>query len=622
MRIPIPVLILLAALIARPAQAGENWLYLTSPGDTLSQIGQTYLKDPRDWPKVQAANGVPIPKHLPANQRIQIPVELLKVTPAPVTVTAVTGNVRYKKVDGPFQKLSVGTLLNGGESVLTGPRSSATYRLADGGVLTQQATSKLGFGRLAAYGKTGMVSTELSLDSGRMEAHAAKQLAPAGGFRIVTPVAVAGLRGTDFRLNVDEAGKTLRNEVLEGTVAVSAQGQEVRVAGGYGTLAEAGKPPEPPRTLLPAPQATGLGERIERLPVVFTWPALAGAHAYRAQVASDASFSEVLLDNVTTEPTITWNDNLPDGHYVLRLRGIDEVGLEGGNLDHPFELDARPLPPEATAPAPGERMYRNDVSLTWSTAAEAQGYLLQIAPTAEFTDGVIERRLPAVIGQVEPLPNGVWHWRLASLDETGKAHAWSPEHTFRVQSLPNPPVAAASANAGQAEFTWAASKGATRYQLELGADASLETPLVSQETTETALTLPLKGGAYFWRVRGVESDGKAGAWSHISPIIVPPVAPTQLTVQVAGKQVLAAWQGDAAGYQVEIDSDPGFVKPLLTQRVNELRIALPAPEPGDYWLRVRSLGADGAPGAASPPQAIRIDSFTPWWLLIPIFLVP
>ncbi|HEX7972450.1 MAG TPA: FecR domain-containing protein [Thiobacillus sp.] len=173
----------------------------------------------RDWSKVQAVNGVPIPERLPANTRIKIPVELLKVTPAPVTITAVTGNVRYQSGDGRFQPLVAGTQLRGGETVLTGPRSSASYRFADGTVLTQQAFSKLTFGRLAAYGKTGMVSTELSLDSGRLEASATQQLAPAGGFKVKTVVAVAGLRGTDFRLNLAEGGKTLHSEVMSRTIA-------------------------------------------------------------------------------------------------------------------------------------------------------------------------------------------------------------------------------------------------------------------------------------------------------------------------------------------------------------------------------------------------------------------
>ena len=620
MRIPL----LLAVLMALPAQAAD-WLYLTYPGDTLSQIGQTYLKNMRDWPRVQAANGVLIPKHLPANTRIKIPVELLKVTPAPATVTAVTGNVRYKSGSGPFQPLAAGVLLNGGESVLSGPRSSAAYRLADGTLLTQQASSKLAFGRLAAYGKTGMVSTELSLDSGRLEAHAAKQLAPAGGFKVITPVAVAGLRGTDFRLNVAEDGKTLRNEVLQGTVAVAAQGREVRVDGGYGTLAEAGKPPEPPRALLPAPSAEGLNPLIERLPLSFTWPPLAGARAYRAQLApggaTEAAFTEVLLDDVTSEPGITWNDDLPDGHYVLRVRAIDPAGLEGGNRDHAFELDARPLPPALLSPLLGERMYQNEVAFSWAAAAEAHGYVVQIAPTPEFANGLIERRLAAVTRHGETLAEGDWHWRAASLDAAGKPHVWSPYRAFRVQPLPNPPAATARADAGQARFAWSEAKGAARYGLELGAAADLSAPRVKQETAATTLAVPLKPGKYYWRLRGVENDGQAGAWGAASPVIVPPEAPSGLAAQVEGSQLRATWKAEAPAYQVELSTDASFVKPLLSQQANDARIALPKPQPGDYWLRVKGVGAEGVAGPASQAIAVKVESFTPWWLLL-LLLVP
>lgn len=622
MRIPSLPATLLAALLplSFPAQAAD-WLYLTVPGDTLSQIGQTYLKNTRDWPKIQSANNVPIPRHLQPDTRLKIPVELLKVTPASVTVTAVSGNVRYKSGDGPFQRLAAGAQLNGGENVLSGPRSSATYRFADGTVLTQQAFSKLSFGRLAAYGKTGMVSTELSLDSGRLEARAGKQLAPAGGFRVRTPVAVAGLRGTDFRLNMSEDGKTLRNEVMEGAVAVAAEGREVSVQGGYGTVAEAGKPPEPPHRLLAAPAAAGLDALIERLPLSFVWQPLAGAVAYRAQVATDAAFAEVLLDDVTKEAGITWQDNLPDGRYVLRVRGIDSAGLEGANRDHAFELDALPLPPALLAPALGERLYRQAVEFSWAAAAEAHGYVLQIAPTPEFGNGLIERRLGAVTRHDETLAEGDWHWRAASLDAAGKQHVWSPYRAFRVQPLPNPPAARASAADGQAQFAWSEARGAARYGLELGATADLSAPLVKQETATTTLAVPLKSGKYYWRVRAIESDGQAGAWGAASPVIVPPEAPADLVVQAENDRLRASWKGESATYLVELSSEPGFAKPLLSQEVNEARAVLPKPDAGDYWLRVRGMDAEGTTGPYSRPVAVRVEATAPWWMLL-FLLIP
>jgi len=480
----------------------------------------------------------------------------------------------------------------------------------------------LSFGRLAAYGKTGMVSTEVSLDSGRMEAHAAKQLAPAGGFKVRTPVAVAGLRGTDFRLNVSEDGKTLRNEVMEGAVAVAAQGKEVSVAGGYGTVAEAGKPPEAPRRLLMAPGADGLSSLIERLPLSFAWPPVAGARAYRAQVARDAAFTEVLLDDVTAEAGTTWRDNLPDGNYWLRLRAIDSAGLEGGNRDHAFELDALPLPPTLLAPTLGERLYQHAVEFSWAATAEAQGYVLQIAPTPEFTHGLIERRLAAVTRHGETLPEGDWHWRAASLDAAGKLHVWSPHRAFRVQPLPNPPAARASAAAGQAQFVWSEAHGAARYGLELGTVSDLSAPQVKQEIAATTLAVPLKSGKYFWRVRGVENDGQAGAWGAASPVIVPPAAPSGLSVQVNDGQLLATWNGDAPTYKLELSTDTSFVKPLLSQQVNDVRATLLKPEPGDYWLRVTGVGAEGVEGPASQAIAVKVESFTPWWLLLPLLLIP
>lgn len=621
MRIPSLAAILLAVTLVHPARAAD-WLYLTVPGDTLSQIGQAYLKNMRDWPKVQSANGVPIPRHLPANTRIKIPVELLKVTPAPVTVTAVTGNVRYKPEGGRFEKLAPGAQLSGGERVLSGPRSSASYRFADGTALTQQASSALTFGRLVAYGKTGMVSTELSLDGGRLEARAGKQLAPAGGFRVRTPIAVAGLRGTDFRLNLSEDGKFLRNEVTEGAVGIAAQGREVKVEGGYGTLAEAGKPPEAPRPLLPAPAAEGLAALIERLPLTFAWQALPGAAAYRAQVARDAAFTEVLLDDVSPTPSITWNEHLADGAYFLRLRGIDAAGLEGGNRDHAFELDAVPLPPAPLSPALGERLYQHDVAFSWAAAAEAHGYVLQIAPTPEFGTGLIERRLAAVTRHTETLAEGDWHWRAASLDAAGKARAWSPHRAFRVQPLPNPPAARASADAGRGQFVWSESAGAARYALELGASADLSAPAVRRETTETTLAVPLEAGKYYWRIRAIEADGRAGPWGGISPVIVPPAAPSGLAAQVVGGELRATWGGDAPAWKVELSADPGFAKPLLAPLVASTRVALPKPEAGDYWLRVKGVGADGVEGPASAPLPLRVESFTPWWLVFPLLLVP
>jgi hypothetical protein len=497
----------LAASTTLSARAAD-WLYLTVPGDTLIGIGQTYLHNPRHWPKIQAVNKVDIPKHLPVNSRLKIPVELLKVTPAPVDVLSVNGNVRFKRVDAAFQPLKAGEILTGGEIVLTGPASSVSYRFADNTRLTQQASSKLSFGRLAGYGKTGMVSTELSLDSGRLEARAGKQLSPAGGFLVRTPVSVAGLRGTDFRLQVADDGNSMRNEVTAGAVAVTAQGTEVRVEAGFGTYTEQGKPPAPPVRLLAKPDLSALPDRIMRLPASLAWPADGAARGWRVQLSGEVDFQNVMRDERVASPEVQWHEDLADGDYFLRVRAIDALGLEGFNADHAFRLDTRPLPPLPLKPALGESLGGAEVELAWSPAEGARGYLLQLAPTPEFGQGLIDQRLPISSTIRVSLPSGEWHWRIASLDQQGQPRAFSPHRAFRVQPPPRlPPQVRIEGMYLIANWTG----DAAAYRLELSRDERFGNALSSRNITGLEARLPLPApGKYWLRVIGLNSENQAG----------------------------------------------------------------------------------------------------------------
>lgn len=602
----------LALVVCAQAGHAEDWLYLTYPGDFPLKISRTYMKDPKDWDKLLMVNKVKNEYVLPVNTRIRIPVELLKVTPAPVAVSHVEGNVRVKPDGGAFRPLAVGDKLTGGETVLTGPKSFAAFVLADGSKLTQQASSKLIFGRLAAYGKTGMVSTELNLEGGRIEAGASKQIGPAGGFKVTTPVAVAGLRGTSFRLNVSEDGRFLRNEVLEGRVAVQAQGQEVEVAAAQGTVTEQGKPPEPPRPLLPAPNLEALANRVLNLPLAFTWPDMAEARGWRAQVATDAEFQRIVLDGQSDKPEISWPSTLPDGHYFLRVRAIDAAGLEGRNADHAFELDAQPMAPQQLAPGADERSYQEQVAFSWAAAPEAQGYQLQVSANADFpADKTVSRRLDAVLNHTEQLAPGSYFWRLASLDETGQPHVWGPARPLRVQPLPFPPKGDFRADNGHAVFAWAPVAGAASYDLEVADRNDFSAPDARLHATDSKASAALKPGKYYWRIRAVEADGQAGAWGKAAPLVMPPESPYDIRVVWTESTVILTWRGTAPGFRLEFARDAEFKRPLFNHRVTATNTAELDNlfEPGQYWVRVISLSDTGSYVGKSKPSAFIIQPF-------------
>ncbi len=520
MRMPTLLTALALMLQAMPALA-LDWLYLTAPRDTLIGIGQKYLTNPKDWPRIQGANKIRDPRKLPANTHLRIPVELLKVTPAPARVTHVEGNVRVRPEAGTFRPLAPGDQLSGGETVLTGPRSRASFRLADGSSLNQAASSKLIFGRLAAWGATGMVSTELTLESGRLEADASKQTFPGTGFKVATPVAVAGLRGTRFRLNMDEASGVLRNEVLEGGVGISAQGREALVAGGFGTRAEAGKPPETPRPLLPAPDMLpNQPSRMENA-LRFAWMAHPEARAWRVQVASDQAFRDVRLDELVHQPSYEWVPDLPDGQYVFRVRAVDPAGLEGFNTDLPVTVDT-PLPaPSLVEPADGANVLARSARFKWHPVPEAQGYLLRLAGDPQFTQDAVLHHVTRGQELTLDLAEGRHFWRMTSLDESGQAQRWSPTRRVDVQHPPTRPTDfKAFMRYATLFLEW---QGNSReYRIEIAADEDFRT-IVGRHWTmaNRANLIPPKTGQYWLRVWPMGSNGTLGEPSEPIRINVP-----------------------------------------------------------------------------------------------------
>jgi hypothetical protein len=145
-----------------------------------------------------------------------------------------------------------------------------------------------------------------------------------------------------------------RTEVTRGKVDVGGGDTVVSVPENFGTVVETGHRPSEPRPLLTPPRLDYLPQSVDRFPIAWHWPALSGARRYRAQLGPVARPKALLLDETLSDAELEI-EALPNGEYLLRVRGIDALGLEGLDTGRDFTVDAHPLRPVLQPPPPRDQ---------------------------------------------------------------------------------------------------------------------------------------------------------------------------------------------------------------------------------------------------------------------------
>ena len=386
-----PGLLFSAMMVLGGVADSQEWHYTLRPGDTIWNVTAEHLTKMDYWPKLQALNRVSDPERLPPGMKLRIPIPWLKRSPATAQVLKAHGHAQAViAATNRTVPASPGLSLESGDVVLTGPDGNVTLEFWDGSRSLLQANSQLNLKSLDAYGATKVVDTLLNLLQGRVENQVTPRPPSGSRYEISTPVATSAVRGTRYRLAMDAGAATARTEVLEGAVAFRGRQKAARtVPTGFGALAEAGKPPSPPMPLLAQPDVAELPPVVTRVPIQLSFPAVRGAIAYRAQIAPDDRFETLLFDGVAPSPAVRGPD-LPDGDYVLRVRGIDARGLEGRDAIHRFRLHARPEPPFLIRPPHQGAALEKSLVFEWSKPERAAAYHFQLAEDESFATPLLD----------------------------------------------------------------------------------------------------------------------------------------------------------------------------------------------------------------------------------------
>ena len=507
--------------------ADEDYVYKIVKGDSMIGLSARLLKSPADWPAVARHNRLPNPNYILPGADLRVPLDLLNNAPAKATVTHVVGDVKVSSDAGvPPAVMALGATLAEGAQVVTGKDGYVTLKLPDGSTVRVQSSAQIQLERLRTYPEAGLLESVMKLIAGRVESLVQKfrpEEATQTRHGVKTPLANLAVRGTEFRVTMDEQSNNTRSEVLDGAVAVAAAGTTTggkRVSAGFGSVVDAAKAVSDPIALLAMPDVSRLAQLQERTLLRFALPAVDGARSYRAQVARDEAFDSVVAEIVSQSSELRVA-NIADGSYYLRVRAVDARGLEGRDALHAFKLKARPEPPLISLPAPKGKVRSTEVEFRWSENTEAAAYHLQVAKDAAFTALVHDdNALKGTQNVVAKLALGEYFWRVASQRKDGDHGPYSDIASFALlapPALPEPPRIGANGIA----FRWSGEPGQT-FEFQMADNPRFENLILQQTLASPDIELPLpQSGTYFMRYRAVDPDGFVGSFIDPQKFSVP-----------------------------------------------------------------------------------------------------
>lgn len=111
---------------------------------------------------------------------------------------------------------------------------------------------------------TSHLIRDVSVEAGRVLTKVREATGAGSRLKIQTPSSTAAVRGTEFRVAVDQEKKVF-TEVIDGNVAVDAMQKRISLQREEGTMAKKGRPPLDPKKLLPPPVPVDLKPQYSHL---------------------------------------------------------------------------------------------------------------------------------------------------------------------------------------------------------------------------------------------------------------------------------------------------------------------------------------------------------------------
>lgn len=218
--------------------------------------------------------------------------------------------------------------------------------------------------------------------------------------------------------------------------------------------------------------------------------------------------------------------------YYYAVCALDRYGNE---YEARYSTDNVTPAEKVTLTSPvGGATVKQPVTFTWSAAADAATYTLQVSTSSDLTNPVINKSgitaSSITLNAGDLNENTTYYWHIIT-SQTGKEDAASDVAQFATAefdaisplSLSSPVNGATVPDEASITFSWKGVDGAS-YKLEIASDAAFEQTVLSQTTTATSATVDMSklryNGTYYWRITATKTSYKPTAtlaWTFNTP---------------------------------------------------------------------------------------------------------
>ncbi len=264
----------------------------------------------------------------------------------------------------------------------------------------------------------------------------------------------------------------------------------------------------------------------------FEWMPVQGAQNYRIQIASEADFRNIALDQTIGEtlfvPEVTFELNT---NYYWRVRALSDSGNSYWSTIWRFNTKRNVMLPDPvvlSSPVNGSENLLPGFLMQWNRAERAERYEIQIATDEDFNNIVFTRTTSFNAinssGGLDYLSN--FYWRVRATNQAGTGE-WSDIWSFSTTIERPEPVSLETPLQDENQvpvlpiFSWTPSERAFEYIIQVSQDNDFSEIQLEDTLDETTYnsTFQLEFATiYYWRVKAMNPGGESG-WSEVNSFI-------------------------------------------------------------------------------------------------------